>query len=383
MNTLETTHLLTQIISPVEKNTQEIEKQLTAFDESEWEKLIELANREALIPLLYKSLQRKNLLTLIDDEQLLGYLEAFYKLNEERNIAIVTQLEEISSLFTKADIEHTLLKGATALSESHYENIGERVMIDIDISVEYDKAMQAVEILKKCGYKETDPDTPLEVEWHHYRRLYRDDIVAAVEVHRIFVSYRVSKFLPDECPENYKQSHKFLNARILVPTYDLYHSFLHTQVSHRYHTYKHLSIRHMQHFCVIATKYDIDFKYLETLVKEKGLEDIWQEYLLVQHKFFNLQVDEKILKNKKAQNYLYAIEKKILAKKSLWIKVKTFWKKSFYALGYINLRKHYKFEKKYMMFFYIPLRVITLLYLYGVNPTKRSKLYSEVDELAS
>ena len=139
----------------------------------------------------------------------------------------------------------------------------------------------------------------------------------------------------------------------------------------------------MQHFCVIATKYDIDFKYLEALVKEKGLEDIWEEYLLVQHHFFNLDVDEKVFVSKKAQNYLKEIEEKILAKKSLWIKLQTFWRKSTYALGYTNLRKHYVFDKKYMMFFYIPLRVITLLYLYGVNPTKRNKLYSEVDELAS
>ena len=383
MNNLEATKLLTKIISPVDKDTQKIASQIKKFNDSNWEQLIEVANRNTLIPVLYKSLIRKDLIKLIQDEQLLGYLEAFYKMNEERNIGIVKQLQEITTIFEEIGIKPILLKGAAALSESHYESIGERVMIDVDIAVDYERVMEAVDALKQSGYKETDPTSHLEVKWHHYRRLYRDDIPAAVEIHRTFLNARANHYLPKEDKTHFLQSSYFKNALVFSPSYDLYYSFLHTQMSHRYHTYEHLSIRHLEHFCLIATKYNVDLNAITKIAKEKDLVDIWQAYLLVQKEFFNLEVDKTIVTNQSAKNYLQQVETKLLKNNSSWLKVKAFSKKTLLALGYTNLRKYYQFENKLLLVYYIPLRVVTLIYSYSISSKKRGKLYDDIDNLSS
>ena len=80
------------------------------------------------------------------------------------------------------------------------------------------------------------------------------------------------------------------NAYVLKPTYGVYHSFLHAQISDESYQYRLLPIRHFQHFGVMVKKYEdeIDFKYLENLAQNYNIADIWHAYLYLQNDFFDL-----------------------------------------------------------------------------------------------
>ena len=78
---------------------------------------------------------------------------------------------------------------------------------------------------------------------------------------------------------------------MIEPTYEIIHSFLHTQISHSYHKNKFLALRHLHHVSVLFQQHksDIDFQVIEYYMKEGKLFDIWSEYLYVLKELFILE----------------------------------------------------------------------------------------------
>lgn len=386
MTKLDATLALTKLISPFNNNPKEIEESVMRYSEDNWVKIIEVANNDTLIPLLYQSLKHKDLYKYIHDSILKEYLKEFYELNATRNIAIVKQLEEICSILKSIDVKPVLLKGAAALTESHYQNIGERVMSDIDFYVPEEQIFKSIELLKSNGYLELNPSSRLDTDWHHYRRMYRDDIPASVEIHRFLLNRNCMHYFPkiDES-KMFIQSKTIKNAYVLAPTYELYHSFLHTEISHFFYLQKHLAIRHLQHFSVLVmlNKENIDFEYLKLISKQHNINNIWNGYLKIQNYFFDLKTSEKFIENQETAQHLADIQYKILNANTTFIKLKTAIKKIQYALGYINLQKNYTFNSRWMMLIYVPHRTIHLMYLYVMDKKKRDNFHESISNLAS
>jgi len=373
---LEATVALTKLIAPKNREPAKIRESLLTYSQEDWQEIIDIANSDLLAPLLYKSVQEKNLFALIKDETLKEYLKEFYDLNETRNIAILKQLEEICSILETIDVKPTLLKGSAALSEEHYNSIGERVMLDIDFYVGDEKVYECIELLKKHGYKEIDSEEILEINWHHYRRMYKDDVATSIEIHRLLLKERSLKYFPKlNNNELFMQSSIFTNASVLKPTYELYYAFLHTEISHFYHEHKHLSIRHMQHFNVIWHKYedDIQFKYLHNLTQSSSIDYIWNDYLTIQNYFYDLDTPTKHSK------YLSIVQRKINTKHRKILQIVALLKMIKEALGYTNLRRYYKFNSKLLMPFLIPFHLLKLFYSYGTNKEKRKKIFKDAD----
>ncbi|MEA2072433.1 MAG: nucleotidyltransferase family protein [Campylobacterota bacterium] len=380
MTKLEATLALTKLIAPANKNIQNVQKELLSYETEEWEQIVSIANDDLLAPLLYKSLQRKQLYELIKDEQLKGFLKEIYKLNETRNIAILEQLHEISSILKTIGVKPTLLKGATALSEKHFENIGERAMTDIDFYVPDEKIWETIDILKEHGYKEIDPDYQMRGDWHHYKRMYRDDVAASIEIHRLLLKEESLKYFPTlSRDELFTQSSEIENAYVLKPTYELYYSFLHTEVSHMYHLHTYLALRHLQHFGVMVEKYrqEIDFDYLTKLTTKTNINDTWNDYLSVQNEFFELDVITK------PSSYVQKIKDKLNTKHNRYLQLKSLITMILNGLSYNNLQKHYKFNNRAMMLLYVPHRVVKLLYIYTTDKTKKRWLFQTSEHLSS
>jgi len=385
MTKLDATLALTKLISPLNNNPKIVEKSVINYSEDEWVKIIEVANSDALIPLLYQSLKQKDLYKYINDEMLKEYLKEFYELNETRNIAIVKQLQEISSILESISVKPVLLKGAAALTESHYKNIGERVMTDIDFYVPDEKIFESIELLKSHGYLELDSSSKLNPDWHHYRPMYRDDIPAPIEVHRLLLGARIMRYFPEvDESKMFVQSKTIENAYILAPTYELYHSFLHTEISHSFYFYEHLDIRHLQHFSalVMLNKDNIDFKYLNLLSKEHNIDNIWNSYLKIQNYFFDLETSERLVENKDTAKHLANIKYKLKNANTPVLKLKTLIKSIQYGFGYSNLQKNYTFKSRWMMLIYIPHRVVYLIYTYALDKEKREKLDESISHAA-
>ena len=371
MKRLEATLELSKLLSVTYNNVDELQQ--IVQDDSSWEDIIKVANRYILVPALYASLKRKNLLILIKDEQLIEYMKEIYTLNTQRNKAILKQLHELCALLSKIEVKPILLKGSAALSEAHYDTIGERAMMDIDILVPEDKVFECVNFLKQNDeYKEIEEGAELSPRWHHYNRLYKDKGMTSVEIHRYPLHAQEIKYFPKELGKDFIQQSKSIdNASVIQPLYELYHSFLHSQISHDYHKSKFLALRHLHHFTIMATQYKtIEWNELSQLIKEKNLSKIWEEYLFIIQTIFKIQMPIQIKKSKSKAKYLQQVYKRVDMTGSKQLLLKVFINRVLSAFSYEKLCYRYNFTNKFLLFIYIPRRIIHLLYIYITKPKK-------------
>ena len=378
MKRLDATLYLSKLLSPTYTDAKELKK-IIQSDSSVWEAIIMVANRYILVSALYATLKRKKLLMWLEDKQLLAYMEEIYNLNTKRNEAILFQLKEICMILGTIGVKPTLLKGSAALSEAHYHTIGERFMMDIDIFVPEEKLFKCIALLKaKDNYKEINENKKLSVNWHHYHRLYKDSGMASVEIHRYPLHYEERKYFSQELIKKHiNQSTSIENASVIEPMYELYHSFLHSQISHKYHHDKFLALRHMHHFTIMANQYkDIQWENLSALVKENNLQNIWEEYLFIIQHIFKIEIPTHININKSKEKYLQKVYKRIDMTGSTELLVKVFIKRFFRTLSYDNLRNHYNFKNKILLIFYIPKKIISLIFSYIKDSKKINSLFN-------
>jgi hypothetical protein len=100
-------------------------------------------------------------------------------LNASRNSRLKNQAIEIVNTLSHSGISTVLLKGAAFLFDGAPEDLGERMMLDLDVLVPQHDLTQSVIALKNLGY-EAIGDQKLE---HHHPPLFRQGEVATVEVH--------------------------------------------------------------------------------------------------------------------------------------------------------------------------------------------------------
>jgi hypothetical protein len=383
MNRLDATLQLSTLLSPSFHDMEILKRIMQTAD---WQELIKVANRYILVPALYATLKRKGLLLYIRDEQLLGYLQEVYRLNTLRNVAILEQLNEICELLQTINVKPVLLKGAAALSESHYETIGERAMMDIDILVPEEKVFEVIELLKdKDGYQELGGYGKLSLTWHHYHRLHKESGSASVEIHRYAVHTEEMKYFPKKLDDFYLiQSKSIQNASVIEPMYELYHSFLHSQLSHSYHKTKFIALRHLHHFSVMMQNYkDVNWSMMMQMCKEHGVEKTFNEYLYLVANIFKIQLPVYIGETKSQKQYLQKVYKRVENTNTSFLKLKVLFKRLGNIFSYTKLQSHYTFTNKALMFIYVPLRVIHLVYLYVTDSKKLKNLKKQVNLGAS
>ncbi len=287
---------LCTLISPdIEKSDKVLE--IIISEETPWMEIIDFANQYLMIPALYSTLVQKELLSLVKDELIVEYLTTVYGYNHQRNISIVRQLQDISNLLSEIGVTPVLLKGAAALSEGYYYHIGARVMMDVDILVPEEKIVKCIELLeKKGGYRPLENSSS---EWgiHHYQRISSNNGAAAVELHFRSLAKAYPYFPNEEFMKHIRPSKTIENADVLVPVYDMYHVFLHSEISDRSHRNHVLSLKNVHHAAVIATscESEIDWDLLAKKVEENSISDIWADYLYKLNELFGIKVPSHML----------------------------------------------------------------------------------------
>ena len=176
-------------ISLEEKNRQEIEKQLKS-ETIDWDAVLKVSTAHYVFPALYCNLKRANFLNYLPQE-LDSYMEDITDLNRERNKKIISQAQELNSVLLANKIRPIFLKGTGNLLARIYEDIGERMVGDIDFIFSKEDYPKAITILREFGYSEVNkykyyfPD-----EKKHYRRLQKKNHIAAVEIHSEFLDIK-------------------------------------------------------------------------------------------------------------------------------------------------------------------------------------------------
>ena len=166
-------------ITHEEKNTVLVEKELKSGN-IDWDAVVKVSTAHFVFPALYCNLKRANFLHYLPEE-LVNYMIHITDLNRKRNQQIIEQAKEINELLLKNNITPIFLKGTGNLIEGLYEDIGERMVGDIDFIVSKEDFRRTVEILKKEKYN-TKNEVYMDFHWH-YPKMVKEDRIAAVEVH--------------------------------------------------------------------------------------------------------------------------------------------------------------------------------------------------------
>ncbi|MBK5245622.1 MAG: nucleotidyltransferase family protein, partial [Eubacteriaceae bacterium] len=120
--------------------------------------------------------------------QLSSHLENIYELNKKRNLEIIQQVDQINTILKHENISPVYLKGTGNLLDQLYSDPGERMIGDIDLLVKEFDYLKTIDTIISLGYNYEKRELASNVLPKHFNRLYRQDVPADVEIHRVPVN---------------------------------------------------------------------------------------------------------------------------------------------------------------------------------------------------
>ena len=184
MNYKETLYFISKCltISLEDKNRLEIEKQLQ-LKIIDWEAVVEVSTAHYVFPAMYCNLKRVGFLRYLPQE-LVNFMEHITNLNRERNDQIITQAKDLNTLLLANNITPIFLKGTGNLLAGLYEDIAERMVGDIDFIFSKEDYPKAITVIREFGYSDVEKYKYHFPSTKHYRRLQKENNIAAVEIHK-------------------------------------------------------------------------------------------------------------------------------------------------------------------------------------------------------
>jgi Uncharacterised nucleotidyltransferase len=194
-----------------------------------WTKIVEVSTGHMVLPAVYLNLKRAKLLHFLSQD-LVAYCKEITDLNRDRNKAIIKQAKKMSLLLRSQNITAVFLKGTAHLLENLYNDIGERMVGDIDFIVAENQIEKVANLLIQNGYKPMGNFiSTKQMGSKHYPRLIHPTELAAVEIHWAVV------LSPHRTGLNYQAvfKEKQLVNNVFVPSYghQAIHNFLNTQIN--------------------------------------------------------------------------------------------------------------------------------------------------------
>lgn len=249
----QTYRVLIQLIHP-HAQPEHLKSLLEGWDD--WDTLVTVASKQLVLPALFCNLNQKDLLAYLP-EDLTAYLEELTAINRNRNATLLDEIQHIHQLLRKADITHVFLKGAALISGGFYQDMGARMIGDLDILVSPEQLDQAQHLLVENGYYETEITFGKKYfEHRHLPRLNSDTHLGAVEMHR--------KLLVATClnPRAVLSSLVYKNSLPIPNTKDLLaHAVLNFQINDDGSTYHYLDLRSAYDVLVLEPDLsDTDFR---------------------------------------------------------------------------------------------------------------------------
>ena len=120
-----------------------------------FDNLIKLASRHLMLPALFFNINKKNISYLFP-EDFIEYIKNIYSINKARNTVLLKEAKELSELLYKNNINHIFLKGTALLLSNVFEDIGERMIGDIDFIIQHKDEQKVEKILEKNNYFTTN-----------------------------------------------------------------------------------------------------------------------------------------------------------------------------------------------------------------------------------
>ena len=120
-----------------------------------FEKLITLASGHLMLPALFFNIQKKKASYLFP-EDFIAYIKNIFTINKARNEILLAEAKELSQLLVENNINHIFLKGTALLLSNVFEDIGERMIGDIDFIIQHKDEEKIIRVLEKNKYRKKD-----------------------------------------------------------------------------------------------------------------------------------------------------------------------------------------------------------------------------------
>lgn len=234
-------------------------------------RFIHLASNHLVLPAIYRKLKALGLAnelpTIISD-----HLNDILKLNNERNLRILCQVDEICNALNISGIEPVFMKGTANLLDNLYENKADRMIGDIDFLVKDKDFLNTAEIIINLGYR-TDFEIYDDIKTlKDYPRLYRQDVPADIEIHRLPVIPEYQDwFGPDVIFNEKKKIPRKPNCYVPSDKHKLIQNFIHSQLSNKGHKLRFIALRDLFD-CHLLIKRINKYEVLKDIKEKKKAE---------------------------------------------------------------------------------------------------------------
>lgn len=157
------------------------EQQLQSSNVS-WNNIVKVSSNHLVLPALYFRLKSKELLAHLP-EDLQSYMNTIATINKNRNQSLIIEAKKVTSILNNHGIQHVYIKGMATLIGGYYQDLGERMITDMDILLRTEDAQRAYHLIKSLGYSKTI-DFDYEVkDFRHLPKLIDNRKLAAIELH--------------------------------------------------------------------------------------------------------------------------------------------------------------------------------------------------------
>lgn len=217
-------------------------------------------------------------------EEVVQAFKEIYELNRQRNLQILKQIDDITAVLNKENIQPVFLKGTANLLDGLYGDVGERMIGDIDFLVREDEFLKTANILESDGYQHAVNIYEDLKSRKHYPSLYKEGEIATVEIHRLPVREEHSKKFKPEVVLNDKIEMPG-KPGIYVPSdaHKLIHTFIHSQLDDWGHAYKQSSFRGYYDLYLLSKRVDIS-----SLVDQTGYRRKFISWLVFGQRIFGM-----------------------------------------------------------------------------------------------
>ena len=155
-----------------------------------FENLIKLASGHLMLPALFFNIDKKKVSYLFP-EDFIAYIKNIHAINKARNTLLLAEAKELSELLYKNNINHIFLKGTALLLSNVFEDIGERMIGDIDFIIQHKDEQKVEKVLKINNNDKSHTINLFSVfkPTHLARRVNKNKTIA-IEPHLELLEYR-------------------------------------------------------------------------------------------------------------------------------------------------------------------------------------------------
>ena len=304
-------------------------KNLDFLKNINFSKLIVLLSEHLLIPLFYyKSLKNGYISEYPKDFS--KYIEAIYKINRDRNQILISEMRWINNKFREHEIHPIFIKGSSFIISNLYDDIGVRMVGDIDVLVLNSKYNKAYDILKKKGYT-TNLKFNFNENYRHLPRLYKEGKYFPVEIHSRFVEKYNSDIL--ELKNVTKSLIKVNGFKIMRNNINLLHNIYNQQINDLGYYKSSFNYRNLYDTFLLSKKQNL---------KIKIDDDILAKYILIIREL-RLPIFENIkVKKSKIFSFIFRMKRKF----TLYRKLSNFFVKELININYRKKQLIYFFRSR-------------------------------------